>query len=112
MYGARLKIDEGPTVKRGDRLAEWNPNALPVLTDVEGIVKYEDLISGVSVREVSDEKTGVSNKVVMDSRTGAGSNAPELRPTMVVVDKKGKTDPDARRRRSALRDFRRRHSLG
>ena len=24
-YGARLKVDEGATVKRGDRLAEWNP---------------------------------------------------------------------------------------
>ena len=39
VYGARLKVDEGATVKRGDRLAEWNPNALPVLTDVEGIVQ-------------------------------------------------------------------------
>src|SRR5579863_4975414 len=51
-YGARLKLDEGATVKRGDRIAEWNPNALPVLTDVEGIVKYEDLTFGVTVREV------------------------------------------------------------
>jgi len=90
VYGARLKVDEGSAVKRGDRLAEWNPNTLPVLTDVEGIVKYEDLISGVSVRDVSDEKTGVSNKVVIDSRVGSGSKAQELRPTMVVVDKKGK----------------------
>ncbi len=30
VYGARLKVDEGAAVKRGDRLAEWNPNALPV----------------------------------------------------------------------------------
>ena len=89
-YGARLRIDEGATVKRGDRLAEWNPNALPVLTDVEGIVKYEDLIFGVSVREVSDEKTGVSNKVVMDSRGTGSKNSPDLRPTLAIVDKKGK----------------------
>jgi DNA-directed RNA polymerase subunit beta' len=90
VYGARLKVDEGATVKRGDRLAEWNPNSLPVLTDVEGVVKYEELISGVSFRDVSDEKTGVSNKVVIDSRTGSGAKATELRPTIVVVDKKGK----------------------
>src|SRR5476649_1874947 len=89
-YGARLKVDEGATVKRGDRLAEWNPNALPVLTDVEGIVKYEDLIYGVSVREVSDEKTGVSNKVVLDSRGTGNKNTPDLRPTLAIVDKKGK----------------------
>jgi DNA-directed RNA polymerase subunit beta' len=90
-YGARLKVDEGATVKRGDRLAEWNPNALPVLTDVEGTVKYEDLVFGVTVREVADEKTGVSSKVVMDNRGTGGKNAPELRPTLVILDKKGKT---------------------
>ena len=90
VYGARLKVDEGATVKRGDRLAEWNPNALPVLTDVEGIVKYEDLTFGVTLREVSDEKTGVSNKVVMDSRGTGSKNVPDLRPTIAIVDKKGK----------------------
>jgi DNA-directed RNA polymerase subunit beta' len=88
-YGARLKVDEGATVKRGDRLAEWNPNALPVLTDVNGIVKYEDLVSGVTVKEVADEKTGVTNRVVIDTR-GTGSKAPDVRPTLVLVDKKGK----------------------
>jgi len=88
-YGARLKVDEGAVVKRGDRLAEWNPNALPVLTDVNGIVKYEDLVSGVTVKEVADEKTGVTNRVVIDTR-GTGSKAPDVRPTLVLVDKKGK----------------------
>src|ERR1700749_3529029 len=92
-YGARLKVEEGQTVKRGDRLAEWNPNALPVLTDVEGTVKYEDLTFGITLREVSDEKTGVSNKVVMDSRGTGSKNAPDLRPTIAIVDKKGKVLP-------------------
>ena len=90
VYGARLKVDEGATVKRGDRLAEWNPNSLPVLTDADGTVKFEEIVSGVSVKEVADEKTGVTNRVVIDSRTGTGSKATELRPTLVVVDKQGK----------------------
>ncbi|MDE2464968.1 MAG: DNA-directed RNA polymerase subunit beta' [Alphaproteobacteria bacterium] len=88
-YGARLKVDEGATVKRGDRLAEWNPNALPVLTEVDGIAKFEDLVSGISMKEVADEKTGVTNRVVMDSR-GAGSKSQDLRPAVVITDKKGK----------------------
>ncbi|HTQ12875.1 MAG TPA: hypothetical protein VMH86_03290, partial [Rhizomicrobium sp.] len=88
-YGAKLKVDDGVQVKRGDRLAEWNPNSLPVLTEVSGTVKYEDLISGISLKEVADEKTGVTNRVVMDSR-GTGSKSQELRPTVVIVDKKGK----------------------
>src|SRR6201989_2123227 len=89
-YGARVRVDEGTTVKRGDRLAERNPTALPIMTDVEGTVKYEDLVFGVTVREISDEKTGVSNKVVIDSRGTGSKNAPELRPTIVILAKKGK----------------------
>jgi DNA-directed RNA polymerase subunit beta' len=88
-YGAKLKVDEGVMVKRGDRLAEWNPNSLPVLTDTDGIVRYEELVAGVSLKDVADEKTGVSNKVVIDSR-GTGSKSQELRPAIAVVDKKGK----------------------
>jgi DNA-directed RNA polymerase subunit beta' len=42
------------------------------------------------VREVSDEKTGVSNKVVMDSRGTGSKNSPDLRPSIIIVDKKGK----------------------
>jgi DNA-directed RNA polymerase subunit beta' len=90
VYGARLKVDEGANVKRGDRLAEWNPNALPVLTEVAGVVKFEDLVPGISLKEVADEKTGVTNYVVMDSRGTGNTKAPELRPAIVIVDKKGK----------------------
>jgi len=88
-YGAKLKVDEGQMVKRGDRLAEWNPNSLPVLTETNGVVRYEELVAGVSLKDVADEKTGVSNKVVIDSR-GTGSKSQELRPAIAIIDKKGK----------------------
>jgi DNA-directed RNA polymerase subunit beta' len=88
-YGARLKVDEGQTVKRGDRLAEWNPNILPILTETDGVIRYDDLVTGLSLKEVADEKTGVSNKVVMDSR-GTGSKAADLRPAIAITDKSGK----------------------
>ena len=89
VYGAKLKVDEGQSVKRGDRLAEWNPNSLPVLTEIDGIVRYEDLVSGISLKDVADEKTGVSNKVVIDAR-GTGSKVQDLRPALMLVDAKGK----------------------
>jgi DNA-directed RNA polymerase subunit beta' len=103
VYGAKLKVDEGQTVKRGDRLAEWNPNSLPILTEVDGIVRYEDLVSGLSLKEVADEKTGVSNKVVTDAR-GTGSKAQDLRPALALVDGKGRvlTLPSAGEVRYAL----------
>src|SRR5882672_4941145 len=87
-YGARLMVDEGQPLKRGERVAEWNPNSLPILTEVDGIVHYEDIVEGLSLREMADETTGVTQKVVIDWR--AGSKSSDLRPAIVIVDKKGK----------------------
>src|SRR5690349_10551087 len=89
-YGTVLMFEDGAAVKEGQRLAEWDPFTLPIITEQSGTVKYEDLVFGVTVREVADEKTGVSSKVVMDSRGTGSKNAPELRPTIVILDKKGK----------------------
>ena len=54
-YGTHLRVDEGDRVKRGDRLAEWDPYTRPVLTEIEGTVEFEDLVEGVSVSEQRDE---------------------------------------------------------
>ena len=50
-YGARLMVAQGKKVKRGDRLAEWDPYTTPIVTEVGGKVKFLDLTDGVSVRE-------------------------------------------------------------
>jgi len=42
-YGARLHVDEGDTVKRGTRLAQWDPYTRPIMTEVDGVVDFEDL---------------------------------------------------------------------
>jgi DNA-directed RNA polymerase subunit beta' len=88
-YGARLMVDEGQAVKRGERVAEWNPNSLPILTEVDGNIRYEDIVEGLSLREMADETTGVSQKVIIDWRAGSKS-ASDLRPAIVIVDKKSK----------------------
>ena len=45
-YGARLHVDEGDEVKRGTRLAQWDPYTRPILTEATGKVEFEDLIEG------------------------------------------------------------------
>ena len=82
-YGARVRLDAGDKVKRGDRLAEWDPYTMPIVTEVGGKVKLVDLVEGVSVREETDEATGIASKVVVDWRgTGAKSNA--LQPAVII----------------------------
>jgi DNA-directed RNA polymerase subunit beta' len=86
-FGAKLKIDEGKPVKRGDRVAEWDPYSTPILTEVAGTVRFEDVIDGISSRDEFDEETGISSKHIIDWRSTA--KASELRPAIVIVDDKG-----------------------
>jgi DNA-directed RNA polymerase subunit beta' len=87
-YGSRLHVDEGDKIKRGQRIAEWDPYTRPVLTEVGGHVEYEDLVEGVSVIETADESTGITKRMVIDWR--ANPRGADLRPAIVVKDKKGK----------------------
>jgi DNA-directed RNA polymerase subunit beta' len=88
-YGARLRVDEGDTVARGQRLVEWDPYTRPIITEIEGKVKFEDVVDGMSIKEVADEATGISSKTVIDWR--ASPRASDLKPALVLVDDKGKT---------------------
>jgi DNA-directed RNA polymerase subunit beta' len=86
-YGARLKVRDGDKVKRGQRLAEWDPYTTPIITEVGGKVRFEDLVENVSFREEADEATGISNRVVIDWR--ASTKGGDLRPAMAVIDNDG-----------------------
>ncbi|AHB49308.1 DNA-directed RNA polymerase subunit beta' [Hyphomicrobium nitrativorans NL23] len=87
-YGARVHVDEGDEVKRGTRLAQWDPYTRPILTEASGKVEFEDLIDGASVREQTDEVKGSTNRVIVDWR--ATPRGAELKPAIVIKDAKGK----------------------
>jgi DNA-directed RNA polymerase subunit beta' len=87
-YGSRLFIDEGDKVRRGQRIAEWDPYTRPILTEVGGKVVYEDLVDGVSMEETADESTGFTKREVIDWRSTPRGN--DLKPAMIVMDEKGK----------------------
>jgi len=86
-YGAKLLLTEGQTVIPGQRLVEWDPYTIPVLTEKAGIVHYVDLVEGHSMREVVDEATGISNRVVVDWKQQ--TRGADLRPMLSIRDKKG-----------------------
>ncbi|MGZ5823005.1 MAG: DNA-directed RNA polymerase subunit beta' [Hyphomicrobium sp.] len=87
-YGARVHVDEGDTVKRGTKLAQWDPYTRPILTEASGKVDFEDLIEGASVREQTDEMKGTTNRVIVDWR--ATPRSADLKPAIVIKDGKGK----------------------
>ena len=75
-YGARLRVDEGDKVKRGQRMAEWDPYTRPIITEVEGTVAFEDLVEGQSMSETLDKSTGIAKRVVIDWRTSGRGGRP------------------------------------
>ncbi|MFO0774142.1 MAG: DNA-directed RNA polymerase subunit beta' [Nitrospiraceae bacterium] len=85
VYGARIKIKDGGPVTVGQRLVEWDPYSLSILTEVGGRVAYGDIIEGVSMKEDVDEVTGLSRKVVVEHTGG------NLRPRLSIKDESGKT---------------------
>jgi DNA-directed RNA polymerase subunit beta' len=86
-YGTKLRVDDGDKVERGQRLADWDPFTQPILTELSGKVKFEDLVEGVSMNLVADEATGLSSKVVSDWRSSP--RGADLKPAMAIVDDKG-----------------------
>ncbi|MDD9900343.1 MAG: DNA-directed RNA polymerase subunit beta' [Alphaproteobacteria bacterium] len=87
-YGAKLLVANGDKIKRGTKLAEWDPYTVPIITEKDGTVLYGDLVEGLSIRDEMDEATGISSKVVTDWRQQPrGAN---LKPRVTLTDDKGK----------------------
>ena len=87
-YGSRLKVDDGDVVKRGQRLAEWDPFTRPIMTEVDGAIGFEDLTEGASMSEQVDEATGIAKRLVIDWRSSPRTSA--LKPALVVKGTDGK----------------------
>jgi DNA-directed RNA polymerase subunit beta' len=85
-YGARLLAEENQAVTRGQKLADWDPFTLPIITERAGKVEYIDLIESITLMERMDEVTGLTSKVVVDYKQG--SKSIDLRPRLQLKDDK------------------------
>ncbi|SES42881.1 DNA-directed RNA polymerase subunit beta' [Tranquillimonas rosea] len=86
-YGTAMHVDDGAEIKRGDKLFEWDPYTLPIIAEKAGTAKFVDLISGVSVREETDDATGMTQKIVSDWRAAPRGN--DLKPEILIVGEDG-----------------------
>ena len=86
-YGSKLFVTEKAKVSRGDKLFEWDPYTLPIIAEQSGTVKYVDLVSGIAVRDETDDATGMTQKIVTDWRAAPKGN--ELKPEIILVDENG-----------------------
>jgi DNA-directed RNA polymerase subunit beta' len=86
-YGANLAVTDGASVKAGQLVASWDPHTHPVVTEVSGILQFEDFIDGVTVTSQVDEMTGLTSIVVLDAAQRGSS---QYRPTARLLTEDGK----------------------
>jgi DNA-directed RNA polymerase subunit beta' len=86
-YGAKLLVEDKDGVPRGQRLAEWDPYTLPIITERDGVVSLADLVDGISMIERMDEATGIAKKVVVDWKQQP--KGMELKPRIMLNDAQG-----------------------
>ncbi|MBI5025405.1 MAG: DNA-directed RNA polymerase subunit beta' [Nitrospirae bacterium] len=84
VYGAKLRVADDQKVDVGQRLVEWDPYSIPILTEVGGKVALGDIVEGVTVKEEVDEVTGLAHKVIIEYPANT-------RPRISIKDEHGKT---------------------
>ena len=82
-YGTVLKVKDGDKVKSGQPLATWDLYAIPIFTEHDGTIKFEDIIDGVTMREKTDESTGLIGRVIVENKDE------QKHPQVTVVGKDG-----------------------
>jgi DNA-directed RNA polymerase subunit beta' len=85
IYGAHVTVKDGQKVESGDLLATWDPFTTPIITEVQGIVKFGDIELGKTMQEKVDPVTGKSSQTIIEGK------ATDVRPRISIKDEKGKT---------------------
>ncbi len=67
-YGATLSLKDGQKVVKGDVICTWDPFNNVVISEITGILKFENVIEGITYREEADEQTGHREKVVIETK--------------------------------------------
>ncbi|SNC58775.1 DNA-directed RNA polymerase subunit beta' [Sodalis endosymbiont of Henestaris halophilus] len=87
-YGSVMARGDGAEILGGEIVANWDPHTMPIITEVDGFVRFIDMIDGQTITRQTDELTGLSSIVILDTaeRTGSGK---DLRPALRIVDANG-----------------------
>ncbi|GAB4151449.1 MAG: DNA-directed RNA polymerase subunit beta' [Planctomycetota bacterium] len=80
--GAILHVSEGQEIKEHSVLCSWDPHHNPILAEVSGIVRYEDILEGKTFRVEKDSESKVARKVLIEHKG-------DLHPQIIIEDENG-----------------------
>lgn len=67
-YGSSLYHKTGDVVAKGEKIAQWDPFNAVIVSEYAGVLKFNDVIEGVTFRAETDETTGLTEKIITESR--------------------------------------------
>ncbi len=67
-YGSTIHFENGATVKRGEKIAEWDPYNALIISEFEGVTKFENIEEGVTYRKEEEDQTGYVKMVIVESK--------------------------------------------
>ena len=80
--GAVLMVQDDQEVKAGATLCQWDPHSIPILAEVSGRVRYEDVVEGETMRMERDP-SGHNRRIIIEHKG-------DLHPQIVLEDSDGK----------------------
>jgi DNA-directed RNA polymerase subunit beta' len=84
-YGATVMVPNGAKVRAGAKLVVWDPHRVPILAEAAGVVRFQDIEEGETVRvEAERAKGSAAKRYVVIEHKG------EKHPRIVIEDKSGK----------------------
>ena len=85
-YASMLIVNDGDTVDKGAKVAEWDPYSNTIIAEKDGIVQFQDLVENVSYQEEVDSTTGITSRKVINWKTNTKK---ALNPAITLVDESG-----------------------
>ena len=85
-YASMLIVNDGDSVEKGAKVAEWDPYSNTIIAEKDGIVNFNDLVENVSYQEEVDSMTGIVSRKVINWKTNTKK---ALKPAVTLVDEKG-----------------------
>ena len=79
--GAFITVVDGGEVTKGIPFIYWDPYTSPILTEVKGAVKYEDIKDDVTVKEELNPVTKMTERVIVEYKQ-------EYHPQILILDDK------------------------
>ncbi len=67
-YGSTLYFKNGDKVKKGDLIAKWDPFNAVIVSEYAGVVKFHDVVEGITYRAETDDATGLEERIITDTK--------------------------------------------